>query len=634
MTDNEQFMRYFFESGDLIPREKKTLLKRMLMGLTSYYPIDRSSIVDMPRIVKPTFGDTRFQDYTIVKDMNIVTCGMSQIQFEKYNEVWESESSMDKSRRINENEDSPYHYKTRTRQSCNIIFRQDDFRMIRETESNKQQLLDEKQRVYQELLESGALRKDRDLRSVSPKMYMILEMMKPFVNDKDHTSTGKVLFYSDFRADAGSESFELVLLSNGYEKFDSKKPQDTPGLRYTFITGAEDTEERRINKEYYNADINKHGEYIQIMIISSAGAEGLSLTCVRQVHLLEPYWNYVRLDQVLGRAIRMRSHITLEKQDRNVEQYLYLSVLPEGTHIETVYDNVKREETWSIPDWPDLREALSKTENKSYKDLLESLVNINLTENEMSTDQSLFQVMERKYKASLEISNVIKESSLDCIPHTRDNPQLNDRCVRFSDTLIGEISYFPGVSAKLLETIDVTQLRANTLIYLPPNIYVVSGTAGESHRFVYYEYNLQKEESREDIDIRYLRDNGTRILDLFMEEKMAVYFVDGSHPHDELFGKEFSVYQELYSVEEEMLDVSLEKDTMPTLDALMKSDSLQGYKLKYNINQTYYYIHAPLFEPGEQIIKMYPYTEFQEDNYTTDALQPVILYDEALYLAS
>ena len=64
------------------------------------------------------------------------------------------------------------------------------------------------------------------------------------------------------------------------------------------------------------------------MIISSAGAEGISLTCVRQVHIFEPYWNYVRLDQVLGRAIRMRSHNALPKSERNVEQYLYLSILP------------------------------------------------------------------------------------------------------------------------------------------------------------------------------------------------------------------------------------------------------------------------------------------------------------------
>ena len=66
----------------------------------------------------------------------------------------------------------------------------------------------------------------------------------------------------------------------------------------------------------------------------------------------------------------------------------------------------------------------------------------------------------------------------------------------------------------------------------------------------------------------------------------------------------------------------------------MKPESLQGYKLKYNVNQTYFYIHAPLLKQGSQILKMYPYTEFQEDNYTTDDLQPVILYDDELFIAS
>ena len=67
--------------------------------------------------------------------------------------------------------------------------------------------------------------------------------------------------------------------SNGYERFDSTNPPKEPGLRYTFITGSEPTEERRLNKEYYNADKNKYGEYVQIMIISSAGAEGISHLC-------------------------------------------------------------------------------------------------------------------------------------------------------------------------------------------------------------------------------------------------------------------------------------------------------------------------------------------------------------------
>ena len=45
------------------------------------------------------------------------------------------------------------------------------------------------------------------------------------------------------------------------------------------------------------------------MIISSAGAEGISLTGVRQVHIMEPFWNFIRIGQVFGRAIRMGSHL-------------------------------------------------------------------------------------------------------------------------------------------------------------------------------------------------------------------------------------------------------------------------------------------------------------------------------------
>ena len=125
--------------------------------------------------------------------------------------------------------------------------------------------------------------------------------MQKFMKNKK--PTGKILFYSDFRSDAGSEQFDLMLQCNGYSKLDTKNLPETKGLRYTFITGSENPEERRISKIFFNDENtdekkNKYGEYCQIMIISSAGAEGISLTCVRQVHVLEPYWNYVRINQV------------------------------------------------------------------------------------------------------------------------------------------------------------------------------------------------------------------------------------------------------------------------------------------------------------------------------------------------
>ena len=35
------------------------------------------------------------------------------------------------------------------------------------------------------------------------------------------------------------------------------------------------------------------------------GAEGLNTKNVRQLHVVEPYWNPVRLDQVIGRAVEL-----------------------------------------------------------------------------------------------------------------------------------------------------------------------------------------------------------------------------------------------------------------------------------------------------------------------------------------
>ena len=54
LSDNGTFMEYFFDEDNNIQPRKQVLLRRMLMGLTSYYPIDRSAIAFMPEIIEPT----------------------------------------------------------------------------------------------------------------------------------------------------------------------------------------------------------------------------------------------------------------------------------------------------------------------------------------------------------------------------------------------------------------------------------------------------------------------------------------------------------------------------------------------------------------------------------------------------
>ena len=67
-------------------------------------------------------------------------------------------------------------------------------------------------------------------------------------------------------------------------------------------------------------------ELLKIIMISPAGSEGISLKNVRQVHILEPYWNEVRIEQMIGRAIRQCSHKDLPLEDRVVDVYRYKMV--------------------------------------------------------------------------------------------------------------------------------------------------------------------------------------------------------------------------------------------------------------------------------------------------------------------
>ena len=161
----------------------------------------------------------------------------------------------------------------------------------------------------------------------------------------------------------------------------------------------------------------------------------------------------------------MRCHLDLDEDQRDVEQYLYLSSIPEGITYDSIYKNLKDNNTWELPecDEKNIIQELSKSSNNDTKSLFDTIITIN--NDSLSTDLYLFDLMEKKYNMSLEINSVIKESSLDCIQHTRDDPELNDKCIRFSDRLINEISYFPGIGCKLLELIDTKQLEAK--LYLP-----------------------------------------------------------------------------------------------------------------------------------------------------------------------
>ena len=630
LSSNENFVEYFLDDTFNISPKKKVFLRRMILGLTSYYPIDRKSIKFMPQVVQPREFVPLYKDYTIIKKTNIVLCPMGPVQWTKY----ENEHTHEKIRRLNNlrkkdlyNDKDNSDFSIRTRQACNIVYDDDSFKSD-DDEVNK--FL-----TYDRMRLTGNFSFDGKLNLYSPKFFKILENINRFVDGE--TPTGKALYYSDFRKDAGSEAFEQILQENGYEKYDhNKKDIDTlisegsKKKRYTFLTGEEEQEMRKNNKEAFNHDENVRGEYIQIIMISSAGAEGISLKCVRQVHIMEPFWNYIRVDQVFGRAIRMGSHINdnLPKEERNVEQYLYLASLPDGNTVEDVFNTLKTEK------WPDVEEIEIENDENIKMELLEKykplyktinkIISIRKETGSRSVDQLLFDIMERKHIISSNITEIIKESSVDCIQNSRDDIQLNNKCLRFSSKLNNEDSHFPGINASELNKIDVKQFKSNFLQYIKPNIYVILAKKKEDDSDLYIYYNLDK--TNDEIDVRYIRENGLQVCDFDPKNKTFTYYELKDHPLNDKLGNIFSVFKTIYKTPTRVLS-KINKLEFPSIKTFKDDDNIIGHIIKYNPTEKLYF--SPL--SNSTVIKLFEFNDYKYNNYSIRGLKFVMLRNKKLF---
>lgn len=65
-----------------------------------------------------------------------------------------------------------------------------------------------------------------------------------------------------------------------------------------------------------------------LVLGTSSVVEGTDLRHVREVHLLEPWWNAGRTEQVVGRAVRHGSHALLPEASRNVTVFHHACELP------------------------------------------------------------------------------------------------------------------------------------------------------------------------------------------------------------------------------------------------------------------------------------------------------------------
>lgn len=139
-----------------------------------------------------------------------------------------------------------------------------------------------------------------------------------------YISPGKVMIYTNYVIMEGIDILKLYFRLIGYKNY----KQASEGKGFCEYHGNIDFKDRIKIKNDFNDDNNVYGNKCKIIMISPSAAEGIQLLNIRQIHIIEPYWTEVRIDQVIGRGIRQCSHRQLPMEERIVDVYRYKVIKP------------------------------------------------------------------------------------------------------------------------------------------------------------------------------------------------------------------------------------------------------------------------------------------------------------------
>jgi len=172
-------------------------------------------------------------------------------------------------------------------------------------------------------------------------------------------SAGIVLVYSQY-IDGGLVPMALALEEMGFTRHDKtslfatppREPLDSLTLEprsaytgssfspatYTMITGDKTlSPDNNAAVNILTSSGNSRGQAIKVILISRAGSEGIDFKNIRQMHILDPWYNMNRIEQILGRGVRTKSHCQLPFRERNVEIYLHATVLASDQEAVDLY---------------------------------------------------------------------------------------------------------------------------------------------------------------------------------------------------------------------------------------------------------------------------------------------------------
>lgn len=171
-------------------------------------------------------------------------------------------------------------------------------------------------------------------------------------------STGVVFVYSNV-VESGAQLFAMCLEEHGYQSYSGSSllketsgevPKGSKGKYVMFTSEISDAEIRRTLVQLKKPE-NVDGSIIRVVIASPKVSEGVDFRFVRQIHVLDPWFNMSRIEQVLGRGMRTCSHSMLPFEHQNCTVYLHVCRYPDSeqeTVDEYIYRNYVEEKASRI----------------------------------------------------------------------------------------------------------------------------------------------------------------------------------------------------------------------------------------------------------------------------------------------
>lgn len=463
-TEEKQFEELFIDHENTTVKNP-IMLSRRIQGLVSYY--ESYNVSDYPstsgiQIVKLEMTPEQLSRYVAVRS--------EEISDERNNRKSKSGKSKDSSA-DNGNEKAGIVgniYKAFSRALCNFVFpekvdrpypskmhlsakeidngnddSESDIDDEPDNDNNKTKVTKaakatrlEKKRKYEVALKLALKQLEDialtdDLPKFSPKMATIYDSIM--------RSQGTSLIYSNFRSVEGVYLMSEVLKKRGFWHLRASKktgewvldmPPNNQKPESMFIQFVGKKDETQLLLDIFNSNFtelpssvkqqlqdvygkkltNLRGEIVKTLMITQSGAEGISLKNVRQVHLMEPYWNEIRIKQVVGRAIRAKSHIQLPMSERSVDVYMYMT-----------------------------------TFNKESVASIKSLA----ADKYKTVDELIYEIAQRKSNITNALLDVMKSSAIDCHQHKNKN-KLDKECFK-PVKQTGQLLYKTRIADEILD---------------------------------------------------------------------------------------------------------------------------------------------------------------------------------------